>query len=333
MKREAVITGVGCLSSLGNDPDEFCQNVKRRLEQSPFQAAQSQGSGNGRIKNFRLDDQEILQKYPGLDISCRYILQAAKQAVEQAGITPAIINNYRVGVIIGSTFGLIDSQAKFLQTLYRTGKGSPLLFQQTANNLLSGVIAYQYHMDGLNMTLYNGWTAGLDAVILASQFIIANQVDLMVIGAVDILNETIDFHYQYKKEFTKKFLPAEGAGVLILEGSEIAAHRSQKIIGRLSGNKQCSFGNFNDYQVALENIIDDFGCVCYFANKNGTKLDDFEEEIIAAKKFEVIAIKYLMGECGAASGILEIIYALNTGKKSLVMNAALGEMTAVMVNN
>lgn len=150
MKRKVVITGMGCLTPFGGTPEELCKNIDILLNKN-YEDIHPFGFTGHRINNFKFYDDELLGKYPRLDLSCQYILHATKQALHSANITPEIGKAYRIGIIIGSTFGLLDSQEKFLKMLYRTGKGSPMYFQQTANNLLSGIIAYKYHITGFKI--------------------------------------------------------------------------------------------------------------------------------------------------------------------------------------
>jgi 3-oxoacyl-(acyl-carrier-protein) synthase len=336
MNRVAVITGVGCITPLGNSPEDFRREIASMIRENTPAGADRIHLMERRVKDFIFSDRELLQKYPRLDIGCQYILQAARQAIDDANLTPERIKNYRVGVIVGSTFGMLDSQEKFLRMLYRTGKGSPMYFQQTANNLPSGIIAYKYRIDGINVTLYNGWTAGLDAIILAGQLISSDQADIVIAGGVDILNESIHSQYRFymnKKSFHHSFLPGEGAGVLILEPEELAWDRKQKSRGKIMAGEQRTFLRNRDFKQALNETISGMDFSFYFSNMNRTPLDDFENEVIESQKLNEIALKNHMGECGAASGVLQAIYALHLDGASLVVNAGMGRVSFLQISS
>lgn len=334
MKLATVITGVGCVTPLGNSADDFCREIASMISGNISTDTDRNHIKELRVKDFIFDDRELLEKYPRLDRGCQYILQAAAEAIKSSNLTPEIINNYRVGVIIGSTVGMFDSQEKFLRMFYRTGKGSPMYFQQTANNLPSGIIAYKYRIDGINLTLYNGWTAGLDAVILAEQLISSDQVDMVIAGGIDILNEMIIAQYSYyqtKKSFLNRFLPGEGVGILILESEEIALRRKQRIKGRIVAGQQRFFLRGPDFKQELTSIISNLKFSFYFSNLNGTKLDRYEQEVIESNKLKVVTLKNLMGECGAASGVLQTIYALQLNGERLVVNAGIGRVSCLKI--
>lgn len=336
MNRATVITGVGCITPLGNSPEDFRREIASMIRENTSTVVGHIRLPERRVKDFIFRDRELLQKYPRLDIGCQYILQAARQAIDDANLTPERLKNYRVGVIIGSTFGMLDSQEKFLKMLYRTGKGSPMYFQQTANNLPSGIIAYKYRIDGINLTLYNGWTAGLDAIILAGQLISSAQVDIVIAGGIDILNESINSQYGFymnKNSFHHSFLPGEGAGILILEPEELAWQRKQNIRGRILAGKQRSFTRNPDFKQALGETIPGMNFTHYFSNTNGTKLDHFENEVIESNKLNAIPMKIYMGECGAASGVLQAIYAVHLDDASLVVNAGLGRVSILQMSS
>jgi 3-oxoacyl-(acyl-carrier-protein) synthase len=334
MKRVAVITGVGCIASLGITMADFCREIDHKLSETDATYSGGRFFEPQKVKNFQFHDVELLQKYPRLDFSCQYLLQAVKQAFENGNITSEVIKRYRVGIIIGSTFGLLASQEKFLKLFYKNGKGSPSYFQQTANNLLSGIIACKYRIDGLNMTLYNGWTAGLDAIILAEKMISMNELDLVIAGGVDILTESIITQYHYyrnKKSFHDYFFPGEGAGIVLLEAADIAAQRKQVNIGRVTGGQQISFWNRIDFMHKLQKIISDLKFDFYLANINGTMLDDPENLVLKSNKVNPIKLKKVIGECGAVSGIFQAIYSLGLTGRSVNVNAALGQLSYVTI--
>lgn len=285
-----------------------------------------------KITDFMFDDQELLQKYPRLDMVCQYILQATRQALTQAELTPELIAKYRVGVIIGSTFGLLESQEKFLRMFYRTGKGSPMYFQQTANNLPSGIIAYKYRINGINLTLYNGWTAGLDSIILGRQLISTNQADIVITGGVDIINQVIAAEYNcflQKEKLNTDFLFGEGAGVLVLEAERIARERKQKVIGViLAGDQRCCLRH-SDFRDELRLLVSQTDLAYYFSNISEVKLRRYEREVVQGLKINTLHLHELFGECSAATGVLQTIYALYLGGESIILNAGVNRLSFI----
>lgn len=229
-----------------------------------------------------------------------------------------------MGVLIGTTFGVLASHQKYIEKLVKTGIGFPLAFQQTAHNILSGIISYKYEIIGYNTTLINGWTAGLDALILGSQLISSAQLDYVIVGGVDILNQTV---LDYYKELAvlghvgDNFTPAEGCGVVILKAIDTRESGEQSSKGFMLSTEQ---GRFADQQEAKEGLYKLISRLpvegVYFSNLNGTNFDEYEEEGITRNALaQVMPLKRVIGECGAASGILQVLYGLNSGCKQMMV--------------
>ncbi len=338
-----MITGAGCVTSLGNTVDRFIYELDEFFRKPEKESHQySNAFSVKKVKDFKFYDDEMMAKFLRLDRSCQYILEATRQALENAGLSDErIISGKRMSVIIASTYGVLDSIEKFLCVLYKTGSASSILFKQTANNLLSGIISYKHKISGYNTTIYNGWTSGLDALLLANELIINEMADIVLVGGVDILNEAIIDYvkntYIHDRSLNQLII-SEGAGAIVLESKEISLQRNVKIKGELvkSGQKlfykNADYGNYI-YDILKENKYFDK----YFANINGTILDEYEMNVIHNMGIteKSLVLKGIIGECGAASGILQIIYALHmAAQKSIIINAEnSGRLSYALINS
>lgn len=320
-----VITGTGCITNIGLCVDEYCMSLEHLVKESKKLHRYD-------IKDFRFDDTQVLKKNYRLDIACQYILSAVEQALQSANIVAdELSDTTRIAIIIGSSLGLLNTQSKYLKALYRTGQPSSILFAQTANNLLSGIIAYKYKLKGLNFTLYNGWASSLDAISLGkkllenekSDMVIAGGVDTLGKMSVDTLNSTCN-SMGYGKILHGNFHVSDGAGVVILESEKRALQRNASIKGYVGETYQKRAKGYECLRRALGEIFEDNKEIKhYFANQNGTTIDEYEMNIVGdyIDKNKVVAIKKYIGEGGAASGILQIIYSLYLrSEKSLIIN-------------
>jgi len=194
-------------------------------------------------------------------------------------------------------------------------------------------LAYKYKIKGYNTTIFNGWTSGLDAIMIAEQLISSGNIEIMIVGAVDTLNETI---IKYMKNSFEYVVPGEGAGVLILQSKESAMKNNNRISGYIRDSDQSMFYDEHDLIYELTDVIYKYKDIDYYlANKNGCNLDKYEIDVM--EKFglsnKIVQLKPILGECGAATGILQIIYALKLSQKlSLVTNIGInGRLSWVAV--
>lgn len=328
MNRSVLITGIGCINSLGNSQDQFFQQLNTVLQDQKLNELDWKKC---QVRSYQFEDKELLKNSPRLDSSCKYLLGAVQEALQSAQIDFSEADHSRIAILIGSTYGMCDSQEKFLTYLYRVNRGMPTIFQQTTNNLLSGIIAYKYQVRGINMTLFNGWTSGLDAVVLGHLLIAANQADLVIAGGVDIINKTILTQYRNMQiidgQLLETFKPGEGAGIVILEAEERAHGRDATIYGKLIKCGQGHYDNSSDLVKELTNLLEDEGTDVdlYLANQNGTILDHSENQALQNVELNsVLALKPVMGECGAATGVFQLMYGLQLGNQSsLIVNISL----------
>jgi len=300
MERKSVIAGIGCISSVGNNSQEFIENLDSNL-----------GNNNNcyMIPDFKYCDDRVNKVLPRLDKSCKLLLKATDEAL--TGIDIDQFDKNRIGVIIGTTFGVVNSQKIYLEKLYKRGVGFPLDFQHTANNLLSGIISYKYKIRGLNFTIMSGITAGLDALTIANNLILSNQLDVAIVGGVDVISSyTIAFYEEMKAEkfLQSNFIYGEGCGVVVLAALEKIKDKGS-IKGMIKSLEQGNYYKTNDIEDELGNILDNSRYDLYFPNLNYSIIDFHELNVLEKQNVEnIINIKSIIGECGAGTGILQVIY-------------------------
>ena len=351
--KDIVFTGMSCITPAGSGVDDMVKAVAafqskygagssplgtRFSEQSEcsggvFYNADTEPAAGGvrAMRNEEADRMKTLGSFPRLDRGVAYLLTAVRQALEDSHIELKGMKKDRIGVVVGTTFGMWSCQARFLKALAKTSKPSSVLFQQTTNNLYSGAVAYQYGLFGHNVTLYANWTAGVDAILYAKRLIAQDCCDAVVVGAIDTIDETARVCYRNMKSaaadgktLKADFVLGEAAAVVIMESADFAARARHPVLGRFLEGAHSRYYSAGEIVSFLSGRVlrGDAG-EAYMANANHTFVDSAESRVLCACKPEVVYIKRALGECGAASGCLQVIYGLKKYTKSVMFCACI----------
>ena len=257
--RRVVITGLGCISPLGNDI------------QSTWTAALAGESGVGLITHFGTTDflTRIAAEVKGFDpvqsIGRRlarrtdrftqFALEAAAQAIQDSGLSIDDGNRDRIGVIIGSGIGgvgtLIDENLKYLE---RGPKWvSPHMIPMMLPDSAPGYIAIAHGLRGPNMTIVTACASSANAIGEGAEMIRRGAADAILAGGAEAAiipialagfnsMNAISTRNDAPKEASRPFdlerdgfIMGEGAACLILESYEIAQARGAKILAEVIG--------------------------------------------------------------------------------------------------
>lgn len=312
--RKVVITGMGTISQAGGTVEELCHQL-------------GTGCFNYKAKELKIDfnDENILKSYPRLDKACRLFLTVSEQALKDAVLYPECrYSSSRIGIIVGTTFGVLDSQEQYLHRYFQTGIGFPAYFQQTAQNLISGITAYKYNLKGLNFSVFNEWTSGLDALVLGKELIAAGQLDAVVAGGIDILSPSVDRYYEELRNTGKLkdiFTVGEGCGVLVLEAEDTCADKS-RIKGFIMDCRQGSFDNEEEVEKELIYILgQNHGIDNYIAGLREVQAGIAKKPEISMCIKKLLDFSPVLDSFGAAAGVLKTIYAASlNNQKSIIFN-------------
>jgi len=359
--KRVVITGVGIATSNGMGKDEFWDNLERGVsgikEVSLFETDSIKTHTAGEIKDFEA------AKYLGekglrlLDRTTKIVNVAAKFAIEDANLIIDESNTDEIGVVLGTTLGSVYSISEFDKTALRDGPRyvNPALFPNTVINSPASQISIRFVIKGFNTTIATGFTASLDALRYAYDFIQLGRAKAVVVGGVEEL--CIQTYLGFYK---LKFLAAskssdlelscpfdrrrngivfgEGASMVVIEDLESAQKRGAKIYAEI-----LSFGSYFDpfrinkynrlgpgiraaMRFALENAQlkpRDIDYIC--ANANSTKEADLiETEAIKdvfnseSKRVPTSSIKSMVGESFSASGALALAASVGAIEKKFI---------------
>ncbi|MGI5959817.1 MAG: beta-ketoacyl-ACP synthase II [Massiliimalia sp.] len=253
-----VITGMGVVSPVGNDLNTFWSNItagKHGLSViDRFDVTESEVKVAGQVKDFDPSKAFEKKELRHTDLFTQYAVEAARQALEDAGSDFKDLDPFRVGVIVGSGIGGFGSteveHAKFLQ---KGGKRvSPYYIPMMISNMAAGTIAIHTGFKGANYAPVTACATSSHAVGEAFRKIKDGYLDVCVAGGSEAaISEFAIAGFNNMKAlshstdpdrasipFDKErdgFVMAEGGGILILEELEHAKARGAHIYAEITG--------------------------------------------------------------------------------------------------
>jgi len=353
MSVEIVITGMGLISALGDDPAEVhaarCEGRSAvRLQEFPDREAKLLGA---RIEDF--DPKKYLEgrNLRPLDRAGCLAVSASKLAFEAAGITPEFCATNEVDMALGTTFGSVHTITQFDRKAQVSGPkyAMPLEFANTVVNAAAGQTAIWHNLRGTPMTVSAGTVSGLRAIEYASRQIAIGRSELYLAGGFD--EHCFESSWAFRQsghasggtdeqgvqpfgEDRRGFAPGEGAGFLVLESAEGARKRGAKIHGTVQGwgSGYAPIGESVEQHVstagrAISAALEMAGCSAEEIGYIGTSAngsirgDDIELQVLRNLFGERLGSLPIavpaegFGNPLAASGIFQAIEALESGRQ------------------
>lgn len=259
MKR-VVITGLGALTPIGNNLDDFWQAlIAGKSGAAPitkFDASKFKTRFACELKDFNPLDHIDRKEARRYDLFTQYALIAAQEAIEHAKINFDDLDRNRIGVIWGSGNGGIgtfqDQVMEFAQG-DGTPRFSPFLIPKMIVDIASGVISIKHGLRGVNFTTVSACATSTTAIIDAFNHIRWGKANMIItggseatiiesamggFGAAKALSTNNDDPEKACRPFDTTrdgFVMGEGAGALILEEHDHAVARGANIIAEVRG--------------------------------------------------------------------------------------------------
>ena len=261
--RRVVITGLGAITSLGEDVPTLWDNLVNgrsgisRIERFDLSEFRTQIAAE--IKEFDPYKRFPSGKIGGVPIKkmdryLLYSLWATDEALKDSGILDSV-NPDRVGVLISSGIGGVETLEREVITGYTRGYNriSPYLVPMMIPDMASGLVAIEYGFKGPNYTVVSACASSANAIGDALRLIRYGDADVMIVGGAEApiiktalagfssmraLSTRNDEPEKASRPFDAKrdgFVMAEGGAVLILEEYEHAKRRGAKIYAELLG--------------------------------------------------------------------------------------------------
>jgi 3-oxoacyl-[acyl-carrier-protein] synthase II len=262
-RRRVVVTGLGCVSPVGNTVADAWSNLLAGQSGigpiTRFDASAMSCRIVGEVKNFDLESYITAKEARTMDRFIHYGIAAAAQAIQDAGLPSGDALGEeaacRTGVVIGSGIGglpLIE-ETHIEYTARGARRISPFFVPASIINMISGHVSMRHGFKGPNLAVVTACTTGLHSIGEAGRLIEYGDADVMIAGgsegtvsplgvggfaAMRALSTRNDDPTAASRPWDKDrdgFVLGEGAGVMVLEEYEHAKARGAKIYAELGG--------------------------------------------------------------------------------------------------
>ena len=277
-RRRVVVTGMGCISPVGNTVTESWANLLAGQSGidliTQFDASTYACKFAGEVKGFNITDYIPEKEARHMDRFIHLGLAAACQAVVDSGLpTGDALGDEmatRIGCNIGSGIGGLPMIEQTRDELVNRGprRISPFFVPASIINMISGHVSIKFGFKGPNIAVVTACTTGLHAIGLSARMIEYGDADVMIAGGAEstvsplgvggfIAARAMSTRNDDPKTASRPwdrdrdgFVLGEGAGVLVLEEYEHAKARGAKIYAEVSG-----FGMSGDaYHITSPNV-------------------------------------------------------------------------------
>ena len=259
-KRRVVVTGLGIVSPVGNDVRgrlgiDRCRTQRHRPIER-FDTSTFPMHFGGEIRQLDLGPYITAKDARRMDAFMQYGVVAGMQAMRDSGLVVTEANCDRIGVLMGSGMGGLESieetYDKFLET-HSPKKVSPFFIPASIINLVSGHLSIAFNITGPNLAIATACTTSTHALGLAMRLIQYGDADAMLAGGSEMatcvtgmsgfaqakaLSQRNDDPQAASRPWDKDrdgFVMGDGAGAMMLEEYEQAKARGAKIYAEIVG--------------------------------------------------------------------------------------------------
>lgn len=354
-QRRVVVTGTGAICAVGNSVPEVwgsiaagCSGVARitRFDPEGFETRFA-----AEVKGFDPADAVGRKESRRMDRFTQFAVVATRQALASSGFAVTDENATRVGVLIGTGMGGIETFEQGTETVLGRGprRLTPFFVPMMLANMASGTVSIAIGAKGPNFAPVSACAASAHAIGEAARYVRDGLADVMIAGggeapvtrmgvagfnAMDALSTRNDDPPRASRPFDADrdgFVLGEGGAVLVLEALEHAEARGAAILGEVAGYATTDDANHmvqpapggegaaRAMQLALADAGLDAANVDYVnAHGTSTQLNEkLETEAMRrvfgerTKQLPVSSTKSMTGHLLGAAGALEAVICLN----------------------
>jgi len=258
-QRRVVVTGMGCVSPVGNTLSETWEAIVAgtsgiatitKFDPTPFTT-----HFGGEVKGFQIESYIPAKEARHMDTFIHFGLAAGVQAIQDSGLVVTEQNADRIGVMVGSGIGGLPLiEATHTEYLNRGARRiSPFFVPASIINMISGHLSIKYGLKGPNLSIVTACSTGLHCIGAAARMIEYGDADVMVAGGAEstmsplglggfasarALSSRNDDPSTASRPWDKDrdgFVLGEGAGVMVLEEYEHAKARGARIYAEVLG--------------------------------------------------------------------------------------------------
>lgn len=346
--RRVVVTGMGIVSSLGNNTQEVTASL--REAKSGIVAAEDYTKLNFRSQvhgSLKLDLDAVVDRRARrfMGDGAAYTWLAANQAIQDAGLTERDLQNERTGVIAGSGGPSTKAIVAAADTARDAGKGpkrvGPFAVPKAMSSTLSANLSTWFKTKGVNYSISSACSTSANCIGNAYELIQWGKQDVILAGGGEELDWSLSVLFDAMGAMSSKynatphkasraydknrdgFVIAGGGGILILEELQHAKARGAKIYAEVAGYGATADGAdmvapsgegaVRCMRMALETVKAPVDYINPHATS--TPVGDIPEinairEVFGKKMPPVSATKSLSGHSQGAAGVHEAIYSL-----------------------
>ncbi len=258
MKRRVVVTGMGAITPIGNNVEEFWKGIKEGVcgiaPITLFDTSNQKANLAAEIKNYNPQEHFELKSAKRLDRFCQLAMVSAREAFKDSGISKENTDMTRVGVIVGSGMGGLTTIEEQNKNLIEKGPSrlSPMYIPMSIVNIAAGNIAIDLGIKGESFCIVTACATSTHSIGESFRLIRHGYQDVVLAGGAEsaitptgiagfanlkALSQATDpkrASIPFDKE-RDGFIMGEGAGVLVLEELEHALKRNAKIYAEVVG--------------------------------------------------------------------------------------------------
>ena len=258
MERRVVITGLGAITPIGNNVEEFWDGIKNGKcgidEITHFDITDYKVKLAAEVKEYVPEEHFDKRSTKRLDLYCQYAIVAAREAWNDSKLDKEKENMERVGVIVGSGIGGLNTMGKEIGNLVQKGpdRVSPMFIPMIIANMAAGNVAIELGAKGESISMVTACASGTHCIGESFRMIKNGYQDIVIAGGTEApitpigvagftnikaLSQATDKNrasIPFDKE-RSGFVMGEGAGIVILEELEHALARGAKIYAEVVG--------------------------------------------------------------------------------------------------
>lgn len=324
MSTRVVVTGLGCISPVGNDVPTAWEHLLAGQsgvsEITRFDTSEFKTKFAAQVRDFNGAALYGSKEARRMDLFAQFAIAAAQQAVAQAGLQLDEEDRGRIGVIIGTGIGGIGTLFENMQIYMERGpmRVSPFLVPMMLPDTAAAMVAIHMGLRGPNAAVVTACATGTNAVGEAAEMIRRGQADVVLAGGSEAaivpiaiaglnvmtaLSTRNEDPQRASRPFDRTrdgFVIGEGSAILLLESLDHARQRGAQILAEVSG-----YGSSNDafhISAPAENGAGAAACMRAALEDSGLSLESISyinahgTSTALNDKSETAAIKAVFGE-------------------------------------
>lgn len=344
--RRVVVTGMGIVSSLGNNKQEVLSSLREGRSGITFQqeyadrGLRSQVAGSVKLNVQELIDRKLMRFMAS---GHAYAWVAMQEAIADAGLPPELVSNVRTGLVVGAGGASHESILEGIDTLREKGvrRVGPYMVTKAMCSGVAACLATGAQIKGVNYAISSACSTSAHCIGNGVEQIQMGKQDIVFAGGAEEEHWTLSFMFDAMGALSSKyndtpdkasrtydanrdgFVISGGGGILVLEELEHAKNRGAKIYAEVVGYGATSDGYdmvapsgegaVRCMQMALQGVE---GPVDYI-NTHGTStpVGDVKEleairEVFVGQSPAIASTKSLSGHALGAAGVNEAVYTL-----------------------